>query len=392
MMIATRPAPATLVAAIGCVLIAANMRPAITSVGPLISDIRASTGMSAGLAGSLTTLPLIAFAVVSPLTPGLANRFGIGRVIQASLALLAAGLLLRSAGPTVAIFAGTIVIGSAIAIGNVLLPALVKRDFASTAGTMTGVYTATMSATAAVATAISVPLAAGLGLGWRGALAVWVGLAGLALVVGWPAARKAYRAPIAERPSLRLWRSALAWQVTLFMAMQSLFFYTLVTWMPTVLEEQGMSARDSGLVLAWMLLVSIGSTLVVPILAGRRSSQQGLVLAVAGLSLLGYLGFWLLGSTAAPVWAALLGLGSGSMFSLALTFFVLRAPDERHTTALSGMAQSLGYLIAAAGPSGVGFLHDLTGSWDLPLAIVLVASLCGVAFAFAAARDLQIGS
>jgi MFS transporter, CP family, cyanate transporter len=378
--------------AVGCLLIATNLRAALSTVGPLLDDIRASTGMSAAVAGLLTSLPLLVFAAISPLAPKVARRFGIERTLLAAMLVLAAGLALRSAGPVSAILAGTLLLGAGIAVGNVLLPGLVKQDFAHRAGLMTALYTTAMVSVAGLASGVSVPLA-DAGLGWRGSLAVWAVPAVLCAVVWRPVARRAHTLPPSSDATAvpRLRRSALAWQVTLFMGLQSLLFHSLNTWLPTLLVDDGLTPAAAGWMLGASQVASLAATMVVPVVAVRRRSQRGLVLLSTGTVLLGLAALGTVGGSAALLCVALLGLGTGACFSLSLTFFVLRAADARLTGALSGMAQSLGYLLAATGPLIVGLLHDLTGSWDLAILTLGLATLAAAAFGLGAARDRRVG-
>lgn len=378
--------------ALGCMLIAANLRPAITAVGPLLGDIRAATGISATAAGLLTTLPLLAFAGISSLAPVIARRIGLERALLAVLLVLAAGLLVRSAGPASTVFAGTAVLGAAIAVGNVLLPGLVKQDFPRRAGLLTGLYSTTLVGMAGVGSGLSIVLADRLGLGWRGSLASW-GLLAVAVAALWaPHARRSSRPPApAQLTRLRLRRSLLAWQVTVFMGLQSLLFYGLITWLPTLLEDGGMSASAAGWMVALMQVVSLVTTIGVPMVVDRRADQRLLVVVSSTTCLLAVMGLWTLGAEAAVVWIVPLGLGIGGVFSLALLFFVLRASDPRHTNALSGMAQSFGYGIAAIGPIGLGFLHDATGSWDVPVLTLAATTVGLLVIGLSAARDARVG-
>jgi CP family cyanate transporter-like MFS transporter len=258
---------------------------------------------------------------------------------------------------------------------------------------MTALYTTAVVGLAGLASGVSVPLADGAGLGWRGSLAVWALPAVVAALVWWPVARRARSVPAAagsERlPRHR--RSAVAWEVTFFMGLQSLVFHSLNTWLPALLADDGMSEATAGWMLGALQAASLAATMVVPILAGRRRSQRGLLLASTGSMLLGLVLLGALGSSAALLSVAFLGIGTGACFSLALTFFVVRAADARVTAALSGMAQSLGYLLAAAGPLLVGLLHDVTDSWDLGIVALAVATLGATAFGLEAARDRRIG-
>jgi MFS transporter, CP family, cyanate transporter len=377
------------------VLLAANLRPALTSVAPLIGQITTDTGISNGVAGLLTTLPLLAFGLLSPIAPRLARRLGMGRVLLASMLVLAAGILLRSAGTIAALFLGTAILGAAIAVGNVLLPGLVKREFPERVGLMTSTYSTALATSAAIAAGTSFPITQYTGVGWQGALAVWALLA-LAAAVVWltqlgdapPANASAQTA----QGISGLWRSALAWQVTLFMGLQSLGYYVVLTWLPGILQEEaGMSASGAGWMLALAQVVGIASIFLAPVLAEMRPSQRGVVAASATLAGAGALGLLLAAGTASALWVVLLGLGQGACFSLALTFFALRAPDPEHAAALSGMAQSVGYLLAAIGPFLFGVLRDVTHAWSLPLALLFAVTVCLLVTGLGAARDAQVG-
>jgi MFS transporter, CP family, cyanate transporter len=380
---------------LGIVLLAANLRPALTGVAPLIGQIRADTGMSNGEAGLLTTLPLLAFGLLSPVAPRVARRFGMERVLLAGLLVLVAGILLRWAGAVAALFLGTVVLGAAIAVANVLLPSLVKREFPEQAGLMTSVYSTSLGISAAFAAGVSVPLAQLAGIGWRGALAVWAIPALLAGVAWLPQLGRSDRpADPSPRgsPGVRdLWRSPLAWQVTLFMGLQSLAYYVTLTWLPEILQAEGMGAARAGWMLGLSQAVAIVTMFLAPMIAGRRPSQRGVVVVAVGTSGVGALGLLVAGSTASTLWVVLLGLGQGASFSLALTFFALRSPDPGHAAALSGMAQSVGYLLAAGGPFLFGVLRDVTGAWKVPLLLLLTVTVCLLITGIGAARDAHVG-
>ena len=379
---------------LGFVLLAANLRPALTSVAPLIGQIRMDTGVSNGVAGLLTGLPLLAFGLLSSIAPRLARRFGMERVLLASMLVLAAGILLRSAGAIAMLFLGTAILGAAIALGNVLLPGLVKHEFPERAGLMTSVYVTAMAMSAAIATGASFPIAEQAGIGWRGSLALWALLALVAAVVWFPKVRGADPANASTGTSRRvtgLWRSPLAWQVTLFMGLQALAYYVTLTWLPEILQEEGgMSAAQAGWMLALAQVVVIPSMFLAPVLADRRPSQYGVVVAAATLTGAGTLGLLVAAGTATALWVVLIGLGQGACFSLALTFFVLRAPDPEHAAALSGMAQSVGYLLAAVGPFLFGVLRDATHAWTVPLALLFAVVVSLLLTGLGAARDAHV--
>ncbi len=376
------------------VLLAANLRPALTSVAPLIGQIRTDTGISNGVAGLLTTLPLLAFGLLSPVAPRLAHRFGMERTVLASLLVLAVGIVLRSAEAVAALFLGTAILGAAIVVGNVLLPSLIKREFPEHTGLMTSVYSTALGISAALAAGVSVPIMDLIGIGWRGALALWALPALLAVVVWLPQMRYGRRPAHAAAGTFQapsgLWRSALAWQVTSFMGLQSLAYYVTLTWLPEILQAEGMSAARAGWMLALSQAVAIVSMFFAPVLAGRRPSQRGVVVAAVTLSGAGTLGLLVAGGFASTLWVVLLGLGQGACFSLALTFFALRAPDPQHAAALSGMAQTVGYLLAAGGPSIFGILRDVTHAWAVPLAVLLAVTVLLLIAGLGAARDAHV--
>ena len=379
---------------VGIVLLAANMRSALTSVAPLIGQIRMDTGISHGVAGLLLTLPLLAFGVLSPVVPQLARRFGMERMMFASLLLLAAGIVVRSAGTVAVLFLGTAVLGAAIVVCNVLLPALVKREFPQRVGLMTSVYTTALGISGALAAGVSVPLAQVTGMGWRGSLALWALPALIAAVAWLPHLRRSDQPENASTQTSQggssMWRSALAWQVTLFMGLQSLAYYVTLTWLPEILQEDGMSATRAGWMLGVSQAVAIVTIFFAPVIASRRPSQQGVVAVAVSLSCAGTLGLLVAGSTASVLWVVLLGLGQGACFSLALTFFALRAPDSQHAATLSGMAQTFGYLLAAAGPFLFGVLRDATNAWTVPLALLLAITVCLLIAGLGAGRDAYV--
>ena len=379
---------------VGILLLAANLRPALTSVAPLIGEIRADAGLSNAMAGLLTTLPLLAFGVLSPAAPRLARRFGMERVLLASLLVLAGGILLRSAGEVGALFAGSTALGAAIALGNVLLPGLIKRDFPHRAGLMTSLYSTALGVSATLAAGVSFPIAESTGLGWRGSLALWAVPALVAALAWVPQILRADRNDASAgttNPAVALWRSSLAWQVTLFMGLQSLAYYVTLTWLPEILREGGASAAWAGWLLALAQALAIPAMFLAPVLAGRRPSQRGVVLGATALNGAGILGLLISPSAGAVLWIVLLGLGQGACFSLALTFFALRAPDPERSAALSGMAQAVGYLFAAMGPSLFGLLRDATHAWKVPLILLLAIVAAMLVSGLGAARDAHVG-
>jgi MFS transporter, CP family, cyanate transporter len=365
---------------IGLLLIAVNLRVSFVSVGPVLANISGDLQLSGAAAGFLTGLPLIAFAVFSPVAPGFAARLGLDRALWLSLLFLAAGIVLRSLPVPGFIWAGTALIGLAIAFLNVLVPSLVKRDFPLRVSKVTGSYTATQAAFAAIGAAVVVPVAQTSPAGWRLALGIWVGLALIAMAVLLPWLRRhtsgTARAATPDASHRSPWTSALGWQVTLFMGLQSVAFYVLMAWLPTIEQSRGVPATTAGIHLSIFLLISVFASLA----AGgilHRGSDQRLVSFISGA--LTFVTF--LGLAFAPdlvlLWVLLGAIGCGSLIVIALSLFSLRTVNYPQAASLSGMAQSVGYALAAAGPVMFGGLRDASGDWTLPLLVTagLMAAL-----------------
>ncbi|MBS1869505.1 MAG: MFS transporter [Actinobacteria bacterium] len=369
----SRPRRATALLVASLVLVALNLRAALTVVGPLIGDLRADTGLSGTAAGLLAAAPLIAFGLMAPVAPVLAARFGVERALVGCMLVLAVSLALRPLPPVALLFAGTLAAGAGIAVANVLLPALVKQRFAARAAFMTGVYSVSLGVGASLAAGLAVPSESWLG-SWRAALAVWSLLALVAALAWLPAARRASSPGRvrAGRGRVNLWHDRIAWQVTGFMAFQSVLFYSQVAWLPEIYRHEGMSKGAAGALLSLSLVVGIPFGFLAAAAAGRLRDQRSLALAAVLVTGIGWVGVLVAPNAAPSLWAGCLGAGLGAGFTLVLALFVLRAPDADHSAELSGMAQTLGYLVAAAGPVAIGALHDATGAWTLPL-VVLVA-------------------
>ena len=367
--------------ALAVVVVAVNLRPAVAGVGPVLPEIRAGLPLSGAGAAVLTTLPVLCFGLLATVTPRLVRRFGIEPVVvgvMAVLAVAAAGRVLD--GPPV-LFAGTVIAGGAIAIGNVLLPPLIKRDFGDRSALMMGVYTMSVSGTAAVAAGLAVPLAGASDLGWRGALGVWALPAAVAALAWLPRLRGHTRPPAAP-PGPSLLRNPLAWQLTMFFGLQSLSFYTVLGWLPSMYRDFGASPALAGFLLSLSGLVQIPVSLVVPGLAARARHQVGYAVGGTALIAAGTAGILAAPMAAPYLWVALIGAGQGACFALGLNLFVLRTRRIADTARVSAMAQSVGYTVCAFGPLLVGVLHELTGSWTPPLvlllALVVPQLICGM--------------
>ncbi|WP_246553450.1 CynX/NimT family MFS transporter [Paenibacillus tritici] len=378
---------------IGIICVAAALRAPFTSVGPLLEMIRDDLGLSNTLAGAITTLPLLAFALLSPFAPQLARRLGLPNILMLAMLTLSMGILVRSASGTVTFFAGTAMIGLSIAVCNVLLPGLIKGKFPHRIGLMTGVYTVSMNICAAAASGVSVPLATSAGLGWRGTLALWFVIAALATLFWIPQMKSLGQnsAGTVRSSAVRIWRSPLAWQVTLFMGLQSLLYYVLISWFSVILGERGMTPGHAGWILSLMQLAQLPFTFFVPLWAGRMKNQRLLVVITFVLFIIGILGVWLGRTELMALWAICIGIGGGFAFGLAMMFFSLRTRTVQEASELSGMAQSAGYLLAAAGPALFGLLHDAAGSWNAPLALLAGACVLLFVAGMGAGRDRYVG-
>lgn len=383
--VATVGAGAGLLVAV--LLVALNLRIAVTSLGALLDPIHAATGMSTATAAALTSLPVLCFALVGATGMRLARTVGIHRGIGVALGLLAAGLLLRVADGPVVLLLGTFVACAGIALANVLVPAVVKQHFPDRVGAVTGAYSAVLSVGGALGAAASVPAAAALG-GWRPGLAVWAAAALVALAVWWPHCRdRDPQATRQARPSLL--RNPTAWALTVLFATQSLFAYVGMSWLPTIYADAGFSHQTAGMLLSFCILLGVPIFWAVPMVAVRLRSQGHLAAGLTLLLVAGFTGLWLAPVGGAWLWAALIGIGSG-VFPLSLTMFSLRTSDPQDTASLSAMAQSIGYLLAAPGPFLIGMLHDVTGSWSAPIVTLLGVMAVQVVAGYVAGRPVVI--
>lgn len=377
----------------GILMIATTLRVTFTGAAPLLETIRSDYGLSTAQTGLLTTLPLLAFALVSPLAAGIARRFGMERSLFAAMLLICAGIALRSLPSAALLFAGTAIIGCGIALGNVLLPGLIKRDFSQHVARLTGAYSLTMGAAAALGSALVVPLALH-GFGWRGALLMLMLFPLLAFLIWLPQWRTTRSANLSSSRALHergIWRSPLAWQVTLFLGLNSLIYYVIIGWLPTILISHGYSEAQAGSLHGLLQLATAAPGLAIPLILHRFNDQRWIAALVSLLCAVGAAGLWFVPGQAI-IWTLLFGFGSGATMILGLTFIGLRASSAHQAAALSGMAQSVGYLLAACGAPVMGKLHDASGSWYLPLSGVTVLAIIMAIFGLYAGRDREIAS
>ncbi|SSC64832.1 unnamed protein product [Ciceribacter selenitireducens ATCC BAA-1503] len=382
---------ARLLLGISLVLIAFNLRPLFSSASALLPEIRTELGLSAAGASLLTTVPVACLGLFSPLAPRLAGRLGAERTLLAAVALLALGTALRGFHSVPLLFLGTALAGACIAIGNVLLPGLVKRDFPDKAALMTGFYTMALCAGAAGAAGLTLPLETAMGGSLGAALAVWAIPAAVVGLIWLPQALGNRAKP--AKTSFRvegLWRDKLAWQVTLFMGLQSALAYCVFGWLVPILRDRGIDGVTAGAIVSLSVMVQAASCIVSPQIAVRGKDQRVVHVALAAIAVIG-----LLGLLFAPLWtvwpfAVLQGIGQGGLVAVALTAVVLRSPDQHVAAHLSGMAQFVGYTLAAIAPLLVGLIRDWTGSFAAT-SIVFVAFGLGAAInGWGAGRALHV--
>ncbi|MCG9732087.1 MFS transporter [Shewanella sp. Isolate13] len=381
---------------LGVLLISISLRSPITGVGPLLDAIRAELHLSAAQAGMLTTLPLLAFAFFSPIAAKLGRKRGLEQALMLSLLLIVSGLVMRSLGTASTLFIGTVIIGAGIAFANVLLPSLMKRDFPTKIATMTSMYVLMMGAGSAMSASLAIPLteiANQLSINvipnWAFSLGSLVIFPLIAIVVWLPQLRN-HTAPSKDTQALDnhsyLWRNGCAWQITLFLALNSFLMYIFISWLPTILVDNGFSHHEAGVIHGVLQLFTAVPALVLIPFMNKFEDKRLLSFGLTLMALIGILGL-LFKPELAMVWGMLFGFGAGGGFIVALALISLRTTSAQQAATLSGMAQFLGYLLAATGPMIIGELHEQTSSWQLPLALCSVSAILWSMFSLLAAKD-----
>lgn len=365
----------------GIILVATNLRAPITSVGPVVPQIQNALRLSNTLAGLITTIPLLAFALLSPVASKLAEKWRIENLLWAAIWAIGLGLLIRASSNTALLFTGAALVGCGIAFGNVLVPPFIKHRFPRKIGLVTGIYSVAMNITASLASGFSIAIGHWTGQGWKGSIGVWLIFSLIAIAFWIPQLkRRADEAP-ADRSAARqglgtsMLRSRLAWYITIFMGLQSLLFYCCVAWLPVVLQDWGMASGASGWALSFIQFTQLPVVFVGPIIAGRLKNHTPLLWFIGGtlaLSLLLIIGW----RTQFIIPAVILfGLGTGLAFSVVMMWFVVRTGTTRDAARISGMAQSFGYALAAVGPPLFGALYDWAGNWETPFFLLVAATI-----------------
>ncbi|MFD1415356.1 CynX/NimT family MFS transporter [Oceanobacillus jeddahense] len=365
---------------IGIFLVALNLRPALTSIGPIMGIIRDEIGFANWNVALLTSLPLVAFAVMSIISSYLAQKYSNEKTLIFGLIILSMGIIFRSSTMIILLFLGTLLIGIGIAVCNVLLPGIIKDKFPDKLSIMTGLYSSIMGISATVASAISVPIAKNMGLGWRNALLIWVVPAILASFYWLVIIRRKPTHRIQERSiekTKKFLRSPFAWFIAFFMGCHSLLFYITISWFPEILIHFGANKTIAGFLLSYLQLVGIASSLLIPLIAGKLKSQVGLVISLNILLIIGVIYLLLYHNDISFIISTtLIGVSLSGNFTIALLLLSIRTKNTKQATLLSGMAQSTGYALAALGPIAVGFIYDITRDWTIPLFLLILLAIC----------------
>jgi len=366
-------------------LVSFNLRPSITAVGPLIPLIRDDLGLSNGWAGFLTTLPLLTFATFSLFSAAIGKRLGNSKAILYALVLLSIGTVVRVTGGSFLLFLGTGLTGIGIVICNVLLIPFVKNRLPGKIGLVTASYTTGMTMFAAIASGISAPMAIDWSLGWRGSLLTWLGLLIIGILVWFPQVGNHRVNPnkVDNHVKINVWKSRLAWNISLFMGVQSLLFFTLIAWLPDMLISRGLSPVEAGVVVSVMQIIGLSGSFFAPIIAVKFRDQVGIIWVLGLMYLVGFSCLFSLTLWINYIGLAIVGLGLGSSVSMAYTLIGLRTDHEKTTASLSGMVQSTGYYLAALGPLLFGISFDIFQNWDF---LIYMALTCSVLFIYFGAK------
>lgn len=377
--IMTQTVKESIVLVAGIVFLSFNMRPAITSVGPIIHMIQRDLRINNLESGVLTAIPLLAFALFSSFVSYITSWWGNRKILFVALILIVTGMFVRYTETVWILYLGTLIIGVGITVINVLLPSIIKSDFPGKVGIMTSVYSTSMAAMAGLASGLSVPLAIGAGFGWRKTLLIWAILPVLALIIWIPQLKRSRSFVVVKQNKIQeqpIWKSLTAWHVSLFMGLQSLIFYCVIAWLPAILQNKGMSVQMAGLMLLLVQIVGLPFTFFLPMFASKAKKKWISIVVIFIMNLIGFLGLTIFRQTELLVLSiAIFSLSTGGSISLAYMIISEKSSDPLRVTKLSGMSQSVGYLLAAAGPVLMGFAYDQTENWIYPILIIQVANL-----------------
>ena len=373
---------------IGILLIGANLRAPITSIGVALPDIKTDLAMSNSAVSVITVVPLLAFSVISLFAARTSNKMGLEKTIFLALCLIFIGVLVRSITDISWLYIGTVLIGIGIGFGNVLAPAMIKAKFPLHIGIMTGYYTVVMNVFGGLSSYGTAPLVKAFN--YNIAISV-IGIITLITIIIWSFQLKGTQetATALPRKSVNVWKSPLAWQITILMGGQSLIFYSLINWLPAYLSQSGMTINEAGAYLSIMQIAIIPFTFITPIFATKMKSQF-LLTFITGICFIVGVTIMLVVPHLAIISTILIGVAGGLAFGLVNTFFSLRTEHIQTSAKLSGMAQAVGYLVAAVGPLLFGILHDMTGKWTASLSILLITAIVITLFGSQAGRKRTI--
>lgn len=375
---------------IGVALLALNLRLGVTAIPPILPELKSGLGLSTTAESILAALPVICFGIVSAIAAPATRRFGEERVLWSAMVGVALGIGLRALFPSHLLFFGTIIMASAIAFANVLLSSLIKRREPHRAGLLIGLYLVMLSGGSTAASALTVPIYDATHGSFHVALGVWAVPALLAMAVWAPQLRHRTLLTIGPRQRLGLIRQPLAWQVTAFMGLQSCCYYSVISWLPTMLRHRGLAPTTAGVIVALLSVGGVMGAFPTSTIAGRRHDQRAFVAPVMVSCIIGILGLLFVPVALAAPFALLLGLGQGAALALALLFVIARSPNPAAAASLSGMSQGVGYSFAALGPLAVGLVHSLTNSWTAGFAVVVILTLAQWLSAWLAARPVTL--
>ncbi|MFS1477818.1 MFS transporter [Vibrio lentus] len=383
---------------LGILFLSLNLRGPFTSLAPVLSQVMEGLNLNSSAAGFLTALPLLTFALFSPLVTKISQRIGLEPSLLLALVLITTGITLRSFGMIPTLYIGTVMIGMGIAIGNVLLPVVVKISFPTRIATVTSLYIFTMGIGSTLGSSLMVPFS-DLTLftltGWQLALLMNLVFPILALMIWLPKIRKRSSSATNKNqedkplPMKKMIKSGVAWQVTLALGLNSFTFYSLAGWLPQILNDLGYSEIDAGYIYGFLQFSTMVPGLLLLPFLGKNDNQQWLITLCTSSVFIGLIGLLYLPEFAI-FWVGLFGLANCSTFIIALSFVGLRTSNSSQAASLSGMAQGIGYALAATGPTLVGKLHALTDSWSVPILLIAAVAFACTIFAALAARDKKI--
>ena len=378
----------------GIVLIASNLRSPLSSVGPVLNEISSELHLDNISAGFLTAIPLIVFAALSGIIGKVSIKHKMEKLLGFALIFLIVGLFLRVNGSVMSLFIGSALVGLGICVGNVLMPGFIKQEFPNKVGVMTGVYSVAMNLTAALAAGFSIAIGKWTQLGWRGSLGIWLWLAILAFLIWLPqwvkSAKKVKKGHHITSQVVQLYRSKQAWNISVFMGLQSLLYYCFTAWLPAVLVSYGMGKEDAGWVLSYLQLAMLPVTFIGPVIATKMRNQKVLITFLSACMAVGLLLLVFFKLQFVYVAAILFGISNGLAFGLAMLFFSLRTESASSAISLSGMAQSVGYLLAAFGPPIFGKLFDLTENWYFSFYFLLIVVFLMWYFGYLSGRNKTV--